>query len=87
VTWYDTRDVPGGKGWNIRFGASLDGGRTWQRSIRVTEVETRTGGPADIPGDTAGLAASEGGRFHALWIDGRTRVRQVWTATITVGTD
>jgi hypothetical protein len=87
VTWYDTRDLPGGKGWNIRFGASLDGGRTWQRSIRVTEVETRTGGPADIPGDTAGLAASEGGRFHALWIDGRTRVRQVWTATITVGTD
>jgi hypothetical protein len=87
VTWYDTRDVPGGEGWNIRFRASLDGGRTWQPSTRITEVETRTEGHADVPGDTAGLAASERGRFHALWIDGRTRVRQVWTATITVGTD
>ncbi len=87
VTWYDTREVPGGKGWNIRFRASLDGGRTWQPSARVTEVETRTVGPADSPGDTAGLAATDGGVFHALWIDGRTRVRQVWTATITVGTN
>ncbi len=87
VTWYDTRDVAGGQGWNIRFRASLDGGRTWQPSIRVTEEETRTGGPADVPGDTAGLVASEVGMFHALWIDGRTRVRQVWTATIRVGAD
>ncbi len=87
VTWHDTRDVPEGKGWNIRFRASLDGGRTWKPSTRVTEVETRTGGTSDTPGDTAGLAAGEGGVFHALWIDGRAQIRQVWTATIRVGTD
>jgi len=87
VTWYDTRGVPDGDGWHVRFRASLDGGRTWRPSARVTEAETRASGPEDSPGDTAGLAAGEGGVFHALWIDGRTRVRQVWTATITVGTD
>ena len=87
VTWYDTRGIAGWDGWNIRFRASLDGGRTWQPSIRVTEADTKTSGPKDSPGDTAGLAATEGGLFHALWIDGRTRLRQVWTATIRVGTE
>ncbi|MEP7347279.1 MAG: sialidase family protein, partial [Gemmatimonadaceae bacterium] len=35
-------------------------------------------------GDTAGLAADAEGRFHALWIDNRTGVQQVWTAPITI---
>jgi hypothetical protein len=37
------------------------------------------------PGDTAGLAVSADGAFHPLWIDHRTQMPQVWTATITVG--
>jgi hypothetical protein len=36
-------------------------------------------------GDTAGLAAGTDGVFHALWIDTRTGVPQVWTAGVTVG--
>lgn len=35
-------------------------------------------------GETAGLAADASGAFHALWVDNRTGVRQVWTARITV---
>lgn len=35
-------------------------------------------------GDTAGLVADATGRFHALWVDNRTGVQQVWTATIDV---
>jgi hypothetical protein len=35
-------------------------------------------------GDTAGLAASADGLFHALWIDNRTGVPQVWTAAIKI---
>lgn len=35
-------------------------------------------------GDTAGLAADADGRFHALWIDNRSGVQQVWTALITI---
>jgi hypothetical protein len=35
-------------------------------------------------GDTAGLAASIDGVFHAVWIDNRTNIPQVWTTPITV---
>ena len=35
-------------------------------------------------GDTAGLAADASGIFHPLWIDDRTGVRQVWTASVSV---
>ena len=39
---------------------------------------------ARTAGDTAGLAAGSQGVFHALWIDNRTGVQQVWTAPISV---
>lgn len=87
VTWYDSRGFAAGQGWHLRFRASTDGGRTWSSSIRVAEVDTQTKRLEDVPGDTAGLAADEGGMFHALWIDGRTQVRQVWTAAINVSSD
>jgi hypothetical protein len=35
-------------------------------------------------GETAGLASDRSGFFHALWIDNRTGVEQVWTARISV---
>jgi hypothetical protein len=35
-------------------------------------------------GHTQGLAVDAGGRFHALWVDNRTGIHQVWTAPITV---
>jgi len=85
VTWYDTREIPAGRGWHVLGRASRDGGRTWLPTVRVTELATKVPGPQDWPGDTAGLAADAGGTFHALWIDGRTGVLQVWTAALAVG--
>jgi hypothetical protein len=35
-------------------------------------------------GDTSGLTASPDGVFHALWVDNRTGVPQVWTAPVMV---
>jgi hypothetical protein len=35
-------------------------------------------------GDTAGLAADASGIFHAAWVDNRTGVPQLWTATVSV---
>jgi hypothetical protein len=35
-------------------------------------------------GDTAGLAADAAGAFRAVWVDNRTGVPQVWTASVTV---
>ena len=35
-------------------------------------------------GDTGGMAADASGIFHPLWVDNRTGVLQVWTATVSV---
>lgn len=38
VMWYDRRDNPQSLGYSVRLSASLDGGETWQPSVRVSEV-------------------------------------------------
>jgi hypothetical protein len=35
-------------------------------------------------GDTAGLTADAAGVFHTVWIDNRTGVPQMWTATVSI---
>jgi hypothetical protein len=35
-------------------------------------------------GHTAGMAADAGGQFHPFWIDNRTGVEQIWTASVSV---
>jgi hypothetical protein len=83
VAWYDTRGLSGERpGWNYRFRTSLDGGDTWQPSVRVSEQKTTLANRG--PGHTGGLAAAADGTFHLLWIDGRTGQQQVWTARVTV---
>jgi hypothetical protein len=86
VTWYDTRELASEQ--DVRFRASTDGGRTWAPSVRVTEETSRQGKktrpPASEVGHTAGLAAEGDTGFRCLWIDRRTGVAQVWTATVQV---
>jgi hypothetical protein len=91
VMWYDRRDNPDNQGYYARFSASLDGGKTWLPSCRVSEQpnvvpdKSAKSTPFYVTGgDTAGLTADSTGVFHALWIDNRTGVQQVWTAPITV---
>jgi hypothetical protein len=87
VLWYDRRDSDDNLGYYARFSASTDGGVTWLPSVRVSESANKAEGKSGTgvtSGDTAGLAASPDGLFHALWIDNRTGVRQVWTSAITV---
>jgi hypothetical protein len=89
ATWYDTRGLPRGEaGWNVRLRASVDGGEAWQPSVRVTDAPTlkdkKTRKRLPGVGHTAGLAADADGVFHCLWVDGRTGVQQVWTATAEV---
>jgi hypothetical protein len=86
VSWYDRRDNPDNLGYWVRFSASLDGGATWLPSTRVSAnanlveaADKRFNG-----GDTAGLTADADGIFHPLWIDNRTGVHQMWTATVAV---
>ena len=86
VTWYDRRDNSDNLGYYQRFSASLNGGATWLPSTRVSSSAnvTEAGDSRFNGGDTAGLAADADGVFHALWIDNRTGVHQMWTATIAV---
>lgn len=87
VLWYDRRDSDDNLSYYPRFSASTDGGATWLPSVRVSESPNKAEGKSGTgvtSGDTAGLAASPDGLFHALWIDNRTGVQQVWTSVITV---
>jgi hypothetical protein len=87
VSWCDQRDIDGGRGWDVRLRASLNGGESWLPSVRVNEKPARTSkSPAEgdhSQGDTAGLAAGADGVFHVLWQDNRTGLMQAWTAAVT----
>ncbi len=92
VTWYDTRALrPGESGWDVRIRVCRDGGETWQPSVQVSDAPTRkdkkTGKRILGVGHTAGLAADADGHFHCLWVDGRTGFSQVFTVTVTVGSE
>ncbi|HTQ57698.1 MAG TPA: sialidase family protein [Bryobacteraceae bacterium] len=85
IAWYDRHDHADNLGYWVRFAASPDGGESWLPSTRVSSsphmdsADTRKNS-----GDTAGLAADAGGRFHPVWIDNRTGTPQMWTATVRV---
>lgn len=75
-----------GRTW-VRFSASLDGGRTWLPSVRVsTAAHLASDDTRKNSGDTAGLAADADGVFHPVWIDNRTGIPQMRTATVRVRT-
>jgi hypothetical protein len=85
VSWYEIRDMPPGRsGWDVRFRASIDGGKTWLPSVRVSQKTSTFQGRGGWLGDTAGLATDVQGAFHVLWVDNRTGIQQVWTARLTV---
>jgi hypothetical protein len=89
VSWYDRRALEREQaGWDVRLRASADGGKTWGSSARVTEETTLLGKKARTDrngvGHTAGLAAEGDGGFRCLWVDGRTGVRQAWTASVQI---
>jgi hypothetical protein len=92
VSWYDRRGLPDvkgnrdpqyGAGCNVRVRLSLDGGTTWQPSVRVNEKPIRA--TVWELRDNAGLTADSSGVFHPHWIDDRTGVLQVWTAAVKGG--
>ena len=85
ITWYDRRDNPDNFGYWVRFRASMDGGANWLPSTRISpEVHKASEDTRKNSGDTAGLAADAGGDFHPAWVDNRTGIPQMWTATVHV---
>jgi len=63
---------------------SEGGGSPPFRSGGVIHTSLGSWGHGLTGGETVGLTADASGAFHALWIDNRTGIRQVWTARISV---
>jgi RNA polymerase sigma factor (sigma-70 family) len=90
MCWYDCRNFPtklvqgryATAGYDVRLRVSLDGGDTWEPSVKVNEKSAT----ADVHayGHTAGLAITADGRFWPAWIDDRNGTPQLWCAGCTV---
>ncbi len=90
ILWYDRRDNPDNRGYYARFAASVDGGKTWAPSVRLSEAPFTAGEVAKKSafagngGDTAGLAVSADGHFHPVWVHDVDGMPQVFTADVAV---
>jgi hypothetical protein len=76
VMWYDRRDNADNTGWWVRFAASIDGGRTFSPSVRVSEA------PLDLARDTAPVISAMtrgGGHPHPLLAGGPLRSDVVYS--------
>lgn len=83
VMWYDRRDKPNSFGYSVRLAASMDGGETWQPSVRVSEV------PKTLDSDNWTIRGGVSRAGGSLMIDLR---RYEWiagghTAGMAAGTD
>ena len=84
ISWYDRRGLAAGiSGYNVRLRISVDAGASWLPSVQLNQQPCRSS--LSALGDTAGLVADADGHFHPVWIDDRTGITQVWTATVMVG--
>jgi hypothetical protein len=71
VSWYDRRDHPDNRGWDIRFTASLDGGDTWAPNVRVSEqpntFTSKTVWPVNLPFPP--VSSAGGPASIELWVN------------------
>ena len=76
VTWYDRRDDPLNRLYQVYYTRSTDGGRTWLPNERISDaasdpVRVLFGGGDGFIGDYSALAANSE-RVLPIWADGRT---------------
>ena len=92
VTWFDRRNDPARKCYDLFFAASLDGGKTFQPEVRLSRKSSCPDTPRNkgafqrwtYGGDYSGLTATSDGTFHALWTDSRADVFQLRTTEVKV---
>jgi hypothetical protein len=82
ITEQPTR-FSGDEEWNLRGSAYL-GAEGAQSGGRILQIGGRQDNFSFTPGHTSGFDAAADGTFHAVWVDYRTGVAQLWTAPITV---
>jgi hypothetical protein len=89
VLYYDSRD-PSDRNdlYNVTYSQSLDGGRSWLRSVRVTPrpfdmdfAADSQGGRGKFLADYIGIVATAA-RAHGVWVDTRRHQNDVFHARI-----
>lgn len=86
ATWYDRRDDPAGRLFDLYYTHSVDGGRTFAPDLRVSErsVDERHSHHQNgmvFMGDYIDLDSSDG-HAHAVWVDTRNQKADAFVATL-----
>lgn len=92
IAWVDRRNDPLLKKNDVFFTVSHDGGKTFQKEIRVTDISADPAVPGNgktaerflSGGDYMGLEAKPDGSFQLAWSDSRSGVFQLYTSNIQV---
>lgn len=92
VAWMDRREDSSGDCYAPYIAASMDGGASFSRPVRVADAlscpdSSRTGRAGSrfrTGGDYFGLVGAADGRFHVLWPDARDGLFKLRTAAVSV---
>ncbi|WP_299110673.1 sialidase family protein [uncultured Winogradskyella sp.] len=92
VSWVDSQHDKNQKAYDVYLAISKDGGESFQKPIRVTNVSSnpRTKKNGDVAnkfiggGHYLGLTAKANGSFQLIWSDSRDEVFQLQTCNVTI---
>ena len=92
VSWVDAHSTSKTRDYDIYFTSSQDGGKSFQRPVRVTEQasDPRTENNGDVAnkfiggGHYLGITAKANGHFQLIWSDSRTGTFALYTSSIEV---
>lgn len=92
ISWVDAQQDPEREKNDVYFALSMDGGKSFQRPVRVTDISSnpKTKENGDVAnkfpggGHYLGLAAKPDGSFQLVWSDSRSRVFELQTCRVGV---
>jgi hypothetical protein len=92
ISWVDGQHSADQRSYDVYFAISKDGGRSFQRPIRVTGVSSnpRTEKNADVAnkfqpgGHYLGITTRVDGSFQLIWSDSRTGIFKLYTSRIEI---
>lgn len=92
ISWVDSQNDPAQKKNDVYFTVSLDGGKSFQRPVRVTDISSDpyTKGNADVANKFPGgghylnVAAKPDGSFQVIWSDSRSGIFELQTCNVLV---
>jgi Neuraminidase (sialidase) len=92
ISWMDGQHSDDQKSYDVYFSISMDGGGSFQRPVRITEVSSnpRTEANGDVGnkfiggGHYLGLTSKPDGSFQLIWSDSRNGMFQLQTCNVKI---